>query len=66
MIDLTEARPTTSIVTAEEVMAAGRKKERDAIVAFINRESAGVDEDTRFVLQSIVGAIRAGGHWVDR
>ena len=56
----------TSIVTAEEIMAAGRKKERDAIVAFINREAAGVDEDTRFVLQSIVGAIRAGGHWVDR
>ena len=66
MIDLTEARPVTSIVTAEEIMAAGRKKERDAIVAFINREAAGVDEDMRFVLQSIVGAIRAGGHRLPR
>jgi hypothetical protein len=60
--DLTEARPVTETVTAEQVFQAGRDKEREAVVAFINRETAGMDEDTRFMVQGIVGAIKAGGH----
>lgn len=65
MQDLTEARPVTETVTAQHVFNLGRDKERHAIVQFINRESAGVDEETRYVLQGIVGAIRAGGHRVE-
>jgi hypothetical protein len=49
-------------VTAEQVFQAGRDKEREAVVAFINRETAGMDEDTRFMVQGMVGAIKAGGH----
>jgi len=64
LIDLTEARPTTETATAEQIFQAGREKEREAVVAFINRESAGLDEDTRFMVQGIVGAIKAGGHRV--
>jgi hypothetical protein len=62
--DLTEARPVTETVTAEQVFDAGRNKEREAVVAFINRETQGMDEDTRFMVQGIVGAIKAGGHRV--
>jgi hypothetical protein len=54
----------TETVTAEQVFDAGRNKEREAVVAFINRETQGMDEDTRFMVQGIVGAIKAGGHRV--
>ena len=64
LIDLTEARPVTETATAPQIFEAGRDKEREAVVAFINRETQGMDEDTRFMVQGIVGAIKAGGHRV--
>jgi hypothetical protein len=60
--DLTEARPRTETVTAQEVLDLGRNVERDAVVAYINSDMLGYDEDTRFILQAIVMGIKANAH----
>jgi hypothetical protein len=62
MNDLTEARPRTETVTAQEVLDLGRNVERDAVVAYINSDMLGYDEDTRFILQAIVMGIKANAH----
>jgi hypothetical protein len=62
--DLTEARPRTETVTAQEVLDLGRNVERDAVVAYINSDMLGYDEDTRFILQAIVMGIKANAHRV--
>jgi hypothetical protein len=60
--DLTEARPRTEVVTAQQVMDLGRDFERDAVVRYINADMLGYDEDTRFILQAIVMGIKANAH----
>jgi hypothetical protein len=64
MNDLTEARPRTETVTAQQVFDVGRNAERDAVVAYLNSDMLGYDEDTRFILQAIVMGIKAGAHRV--
>jgi hypothetical protein len=60
--DLTEARPRTEVVTAQQVMDLGRDFERDAVVRYINADLLGYDEDTRFILQAIVMGIKVNAH----
>ena len=62
MNDLTEARPRTEVVTAQQVMDLGRDFERDAVVRYINADMLGYDEDTRFILQAIVMGIKVNAH----
>jgi hypothetical protein len=62
--DLTDARPHTETVTAQQVMDLGRDFERDAVVRYINADVLGYDEDTRFILQAIVMGIKANAHRV--
>ena len=62
MNDLTEARPRTEVVTAQQVMDLGRDFERDAVVRYINADLLGYDEDTRFILQAIVMGIKVNAH----
>jgi hypothetical protein len=62
--DLTDTRPHTEVVTAQQVMDLGRDFERDAVVRYINADMLGYDEDTRFILQAIVMAIKANAHRV--
>ena len=64
MNDLTEARPRTEVVTAQQVMDLGRDFERDAVVRYMNADMLGYDEDTRFILQAIVMGIKANAHRV--
>ena len=45
-------------------MDLGRDFERDAVVRYINADMLGYDEDTRFILQAIVMAIKANAHRV--
>jgi hypothetical protein len=60
--DLTEARPRGEVVTAQQVFDVGRNAERDAVVAYMNSDMLGYDEDTRFILQAIVMGIKANAH----
>jgi len=60
--DLTEARPRTETVTAQQVFDVGRNAERDAVVQYLNADMLGYDEDTRFILQAIVMGIKANAH----
>jgi hypothetical protein len=60
--DLTDTRPHTETVTAQQVMDLGRDFERDAVVRYINADMLGYDEDTRFILQAIVMGIKANAH----
>jgi hypothetical protein len=60
--DLTEARPRTEVVTAQQVMDLGRDFERDAVVQYLNADMLGYDEDTRFILQAIVMGIKVNAH----
>jgi hypothetical protein len=60
--DLTDTRPHTEVVTAQQVMDLGRDFERDAVVRYINADMLGYDEDTRFILQAIVMGIKANAH----
>ena len=62
MNDLTDTRPHTETVTAQQVMDLGRDFERDAVVRYINADMLGYDEDTRFILQAIVMGIKANAH----
>ena len=62
MNDLTDTRPHTEVVTAQQVMDLGRDFERDAVVRYINADMLGYDEDTRFILQAIVMGIKANAH----
>jgi hypothetical protein len=62
--DLTDTRPHTEVVTAQQVMDLGRDFERDAVVRYINADMLGYDEDTRFILQAIVMGIKANAHRV--
>ena len=64
MNDLTDTRPHTEVVTAQQVMDLGRDFERDAVVRYINADMLGYDEDTRFILQAIVMGIKANAHRV--
>ena len=66
MNDLTEARPRTETVTAQQVFDVGRNAERDAVVAYLNSDMLGYDEDTRFILQAIVMGIKANAHRVSK
>ena len=62
MNDLTEARPVTETVTAEEIVTAARKAERAAVCEFLMAQSFQVHpehQDTVLVLRDV---IRAGGH----
>ena len=67
MNDLTEARPTTSTVTAEEILKLGydqgRADEREAILRTINAMQVVHDPATADVLWTIVRIIKAGGHY---
>jgi hypothetical protein len=60
--DLTDTRPHTEVVTAQQVMDLGRDFERDSVVRYINADMLGYDEDTRFILQAIVMGIKANAH----
>jgi hypothetical protein len=60
--DLTDTRPHTEVVTAQQVMDLGRDFERDAVVRYMNADMLGYDEDTRFILQAIVMGIKANAH----
>jgi len=60
--DLTDTRPHTEVVTAQQVMDLGRDFERDAVVRYINADLLGYDEDTRFILQAIVMGIKVNAH----
>ncbi len=62
MNDLTDTRPHTEVVTAQQVMDLGRDFERDAVVRYMNADMLGYDEDTRFILQAIVMGIKANAH----
>jgi hypothetical protein len=62
--DLTDTRPHTEVVTAQQVMDLGRDFERDAVVRYMNADMLGYDEDTRFILQAIVMGIKANAHRV--
>ena len=62
MNDLTDTRPHTEVVTAQQVMDLGRDFERDSVVRYINADMLGYDEDTRFILQAIVMGIKANAH----
>ncbi len=64
MNDLTDTRPHTEVVTAQQVMDLGRDFERDAVVRYMNADMLGYDEDTRFILQAIVMGIKANAHRV--
>lgn len=67
MHDLTEARPTTNTVTAEEILQVGydqgRADEREAILATINAMQVVHDPATADVLWTITRIIKAGGHY---
>jgi hypothetical protein len=62
--DLTEARPRTETVTAQQIFDVGRNAERDDVIKYLNADMLGYDEDTRFILQAIVMAIKANAHRV--
>jgi hypothetical protein len=62
--DLTEARPRTETVTAQQVFDLGRDVERDEVIKYLNADMLGYDEDTRFILQAIVMGVRANAHRV--
>jgi hypothetical protein len=62
--DLTDTRPHTEVVTAQQVMDLGRDFERDSVVRYMNADMLGYDEDTRFILQAIVMGIKANAHRV--
>ncbi len=64
MNDLTEARPRTETVTAQQVFDLGRDVERDEVIKYLNADMLGYDEDTRFILQAIVMGVRANAHRV--
>ena len=60
--DLTEARPRTEVVTAQQIFDVGRNAERDDVIRYLNADMLGYDEDTRFILQAIVMGIKANAH----
>jgi hypothetical protein len=60
--DLTEARPVVETVTADEIVAAARRAEREAVCQFLMAQAFQVDpsaQDTVLVLRDV---IKAGGH----
>jgi hypothetical protein len=66
MNDLTEARPVTEVVTADEVFAAGRTKgrddERSAVISLLKTHAMVCDPTTEEVLWTLCQVINAGGH----
>lgn len=66
MNDLTDARPMTEVITADEVFAAGRtrgsEEERAAIVVLLKTHALVCDPTTEEVLWTLCAVIKAGGH----
>lgn len=71
MHDLTEARPTTQTVTAEEVFALGHAKgvedERAKVLDLLNAQDfAASSEEERDAIWVLRAIIKGGGHWADK